>query len=59
MRLQKRNKKEAEDIEGTNPKWGDILWDNIADEEDLKDIAMARKELAEGNYAKWEDIDWD
>ena len=33
--------------------------DNIATEEDLRDIAIARKELGDGIHAKWEDIDWD
>jgi len=31
----------------------------LATEEDLKDIAIARQELKDGTYAKWEDVDCD
>ena len=33
--------------------------ENIASEEDLRDIAVARKEFEEGTSPSWEDIDWD
>jgi hypothetical protein len=33
--------------------------DNVASEEDLRDIAIARKEFEDGTYANWEDVDWD
>ena len=35
-----------------------LLPDDIATEEDLRDIALARQELVGGDAAKWSDINW-
>lgn|GEM_PF-1139114 len=32
--------------------------ENVASEDDLRDIALARKEFEEGTNPSWDEIDW-